>query len=54
MNLAPQVIIEPFKRWALDVVGAINPMSKGKKYIFVCTDYVTKWVEARALPSVIT
>ena len=50
MPLQPQVLIEPFKRWALDFVGPITPTSKGKSYILVCMDYVTKWIEAKALP----
>ena len=44
------MLIEPFKRWALDFVGTITPASKGKSYILVCIDYVTKWIEAKALP----
>lgn len=50
MPLQPQVLIEPFERWALDFVGgAITPMSRKKRYILVCIEYVTKWVEAKAL-----
>eukprot|EP00253_Pinus_taeda_P024101 PITA_24101 len=49
MPLQPQVHLDPFEKWALEFIGPINPTSKGKKYILVCIDYVTKWAEAKAL-----
>eukprot|EP00253_Pinus_taeda_P022346 PITA_22346 len=49
MPLNHQVILKPFERWALDFIGHINPPSSQRVYILVCTDYMTKWVEAKAL-----
>lgn len=51
MPLQPQVLIEPFDKWALDFFGPINPPSRQKCYFLVCTNYVTKWVEAKAFSS---
>ena len=49
MPLQPQLVVEPFDRWALDFVVHINPNSKQKAYMLVCTDYMKKWVEVVTL-----
>ena len=49
MPLLPQVMIEPFEKWAIVFIGPINPTSLSKKSILVCIDFVTKWVEAKAV-----
>ena len=48
ITLQPQIIIEPFEKWALDFVGPINP-SRHKSYILFYIDYVTKRVEVKPL-----
>ena len=47
--LQPQVTFEPFDKWGMDFIGPINPPLNQKKYIIVCTDYLTKWVETKAI-----
>jgi hypothetical protein len=47
--LQPQVVMEPFERWALDFFGPFNQISNQKNYILVSIDYMMKWVEAVAL-----
>eukprot|EP00253_Pinus_taeda_P035767 PITA_35767 len=49
MPLQPQVTFEPFEKWGMEFVGPINPPSKQKSYIIVCTDYLTKWAETKAI-----
>lgn len=51
--LQPQLVLEPFDRWALDFAGPINPSSYSKVYLWTYIDYVTKWVEAKALEKAI-
>nr|GFA66839.1 reverse transcriptase domain-containing protein [Tanacetum cinerariifolium] len=43
-------ICEIFDVWGIDLMGPF-PSSKGNKYIFVVVDYLSKWVEAKALPT---
>ena len=40
-------MIEPFEKWAIYFVGPIHPTSLNKNNILVCTNFVTKWVEAK-------
>ena len=49
MFVQTQIVIAPFDKWGIDFVGPIEPSSQGKSYILVCTNYVTKWVEAKPM-----
>nr|GEY92440.1 hypothetical protein [Tanacetum cinerariifolium] len=41
---------EIFDVWGIDFMG-LFPSSRGNKYILVAVDYLSKWVEAKALPT---
>ncbi|NAW23499.1 transposase family protein, partial [Salmonella sp. gx-f9] len=41
---------EIFDVWGIDFMGPF-PSSFGNKYILVAVDYMSKWVEAQALPT---
>nr|GFB41047.1 reverse transcriptase domain-containing protein [Tanacetum cinerariifolium] len=43
-------ICEIFDVWGIDFMGPF-PSSRGNKYILVVVDYLSKWVEAKALPT---
>nr|GFA90713.1 reverse transcriptase domain-containing protein [Tanacetum cinerariifolium] len=43
-------VCEIFDVWGIDFMGPF-PSSKGNKYILVGVDYLSKWVEAKALPT---
>nr|GFB63258.1 reverse transcriptase domain-containing protein [Tanacetum cinerariifolium] len=43
-------VCEIFDIWGIDFMGPF-PSSRGNKYILVAVDYLSKWVEARALPT---
>ncbi|GJS80907.1 reverse transcriptase domain-containing protein [Tanacetum coccineum] len=48
-------VCEIFDMWGIDFMGPRSvfkfPSSRGNKYILVAVDYLSKWVEAKALPT---
>ncbi|GJS04927.1 reverse transcriptase domain-containing protein [Tanacetum coccineum] len=43
-------VCDIFNVWGIDFMGPF-PSSRGNKYILVAIDYLSKWVEAKALPT---
>ena len=56
LNRPPAATLHPisvkhiFHRWGIDLVGPLQLTARGNKYIVVATEYLTKWVEAKAIP----
>ncbi|GKC91076.1 reverse transcriptase domain-containing protein [Tanacetum coccineum] len=50
MPLTNILVSEVFDIWGIDLMGPF-PSSRNNKYILVAVDYISKWVEAEALPT---
>jgi len=50
----PILEVEVFDVWGIDFMGPFNPPSYGNAYILVAVDYVSKWVEAIAAPTMLS
>ena len=42
----------PFAQWGVDIVGPLPAAVAQKKFLFVATDYFSKWVEAKVYASI--
>jgi len=49
MPLQSQVTFKPFEKWDMNFIGPINPHSKQKQHIILCTNYLTKWAKTKAI-----
>ena len=43
---------QPFDKVAIDILGPLRHTPRDMKYVLVMTDYLTRWVEAVALPNI--
>ena len=44
-NLQPLPIKGPMYRWGVDFAGPMEETNRGNRYVLVCIEHFTKWVE---------
>ena len=42
----------PFAQWGLDIIGIFPKATRNKRYLLVCMDYFTKWIETEPLANI--
>ena len=40
-----------FDRWGIDLAGPYRVSKNGNKFVVIATEYLTRWVEAKAMPN---
>lgn len=50
-ELTSILVIEAFAQIGIDILGPLDTMIEGHRFIMVVTNYLTKWVEIRPLES---
>lgn len=48
--MSPIPVKYAFHKVGIDLIGCLQTTSLGNKYIVTCIDYMSRWVEAKALP----
>lgn len=49
--LQPTKVGSLFEKWAVDLIGPVIKSKDGMRYIIICTEYLSKWVETRPIPN---
>jgi hypothetical protein len=45
--------MKPLGKWGRDFLGLISPPSNQNNHILVCINYLTKWIEVKAMKNAI-
>ena len=51
-ELTPMMVPWPFTQWGLDIIGPFPTTIRQLKFLMVGIDYLTKWVEVKALATI--
>lgn len=50
--MTTMISLWPFAQWGIDIVGSLPQGKNQVKFLLVVNDYFTKWIEAKALATI--